>query len=114
MDNSSSVVLSRMAVKLVPTAYMRTFHAPRETYQASVLCHIVQPETLTLQRSTLLPGLLETYEFTPLAKWHVESRENWLLFLTSMFKIVGGVFVSVSDVSSCLVDSVKAEVKKMD
>ena len=114
MDNGSGVALASVSVKLVPTTYVRTFRAPRETYQASVSRHIVQPETLASQRSTMLPGLLVTYDFTPLAVRHVESRENWLVFLSSMIGIVGGVFVSVSAVSGCLVDSVQAVAKKMD
>jgi hypothetical protein len=114
MDNGSGVALASVSVKLVPTTYVRTYRAPRETYQASVSRHIVQPETLASQRSTMLPGLLVTYDFTPLAVRHVESRENWLVFLSSMIGIVGGVFVSVSAVSGCLVDSVQAVAKKMD
>ncbi len=114
MDNGSGVALASVSVKLVPTTYVVTFRAPRETYQASVSRHIVQPETLASQRSTMLPGLLVTYDFTPLAVRHVESRENWLVFLSSMIGIVGGVFVSVSAVSGCLVDSVQAVAKKMD
>ncbi|KAL3785386.1 hypothetical protein ACHAW5_007863 [Stephanodiscus triporus] len=114
MDNGSGVALAAVSVKLVPTTYVRTFHAARETYQASVSRHIVQPETLASQRSTMLPGLLITYDFTPLAVRHVESRENWLVFLSSMVGIVGGVFVTVSAVSGCLVDSVQAVAKKID
>jgi hypothetical protein len=76
--------------------------------------HIVQPETLGLQRSMLLPVLLVMYDFTPLAVQHVESRKNWLVFLSSMIGIVGGICVSVSTVSSCLVDLVQALAKKMN
>ncbi|KAL9178676.1 hypothetical protein ACHAXT_003807 [Thalassiosira profunda] len=108
MDNGSGVALANVAVKLVPTTYKRTFHAARETYQASVSRHIVQPETLAAQRSTLLPGLLLTYDFTPLAVRHVESRENWFVFLSSLVGIVGGVFVTVGLVTGCLVNSAQA------
>ncbi|KAL7524575.1 hypothetical protein ACHAXR_002172 [Thalassiosira sp. AJA248-18] len=114
MDNGSGVALANVAVKLVPTTYKRTFHSAQETYQASVSRHIVQPETLAAQRSTLLPGLLITYDFTPLAVSHVESRENWFVFLSSLVGIVGGVFVTVGLVSGCLVNSVQSVAKKMD
>ena len=103
-----------MAVKLVPTTYKRTFHGAKETYQASVSRHIVQPETLAAQHSTLLPGLMLTYDFTPLAVKHMEIRENWLVFLSSLVSIVGGVFVTVGLVSGCLVDSAKSIAKKID
>jgi len=114
MDNESGVALANVAVKLVPTTYKRTFYAAKETYQASVSRHIVQPETLAAQRSALLPGLLITYDFTPLAVRHVESRENWFVFLSSLVGIVGGVFVTVGLVTGCLVNSVQSVAKKMD
>ena len=114
MDNGSGVALANVAVKLVPTTYKRTFRMAQETYQASVSRHIVQPETLAAQRSTLLPGLLLSYDFTPLAVSHLESRENWFVFLSSLVGIVGGVFVTVSLVSGCLVNSAQAVAKKMD
>ncbi len=114
MDNGSGVALANVMVKLVPTTYQRTFHAAQETYQASITRHIVQPETLASQHSTLLPGLLITYDFTPLAVRHVESRENWLVFVSSLIGIVGGVFVTVSLVSGCLLNSAQAVAKKMD
>jgi hypothetical protein len=114
MDNGSGVALANVMVKLVPTTYKRTFHAAQETYQASITRHIVQPETLASQHSTLLPGLLITYDFTPLAVRHVESRENWLVFISSLLGIVGGVFVTISLVSGCLVNSAQAVAKKLD
>ena len=114
MDNGSGVALANVAVKLVPTTYKRSFSSAKETYQASVSRHIVQPETLAAQRSSLLPGLMLTYDFTPLAVQHIESRENWLVFLSSLVGIVGGVFVTVGLVSGCLVNSAQAVAKKMD
>eukprot|EP00584_Thalassiosira_punctigera_P002925 CAMPEP_0172534538 /NCGR_PEP_ID=MMETSP1067-20121228/6862_1 /TAXON_ID=265564 ORGANISM="Thalassiosira punctigera, Strain Tpunct2005C2" /NCGR_SAMPLE_ID=MMETSP1067 /ASSEMBLY_ACC=CAM_ASM_000444 /LENGTH=342 /DNA_ID=CAMNT_0013319345 /DNA_START=62 /DNA_END=1090 /DNA_ORIENTATION=+ len=114
MDNGSGVALANVAVKLVPTTYKQTFRMAQETYQASVSRHIVQPETLASQRSTLLPGLLITYDFTPLAVRHVESRENWFVFVSSLVGIVGGVFVTVGLVSGCLVNSAQVVAKKMD
>jgi len=114
MDNGSGVALANVAVKLVPTTYKRTFHSERETFQASVSRHIVEPVTLAAQRSMLLPGLMITYDFTPLAVRHVEKRENLFVFLSSLVGIVGGVFVTVGLVSGCLVNSAQAVAKKMD
>jgi len=114
MDNGSGVALANVAIKLVPTTYKRTFHSAQETYQSSVARHIVQPETLAAQQSILLPGLLVTYDFTPLAVSHVESHENWFVFLSSLVGIVGGVFVTVGLVSGCLVNSAHAVAKKID
>lgn len=114
MDNGSGVALANVAVKLVPTTYKRTFHSARETYQASVSRHIVEPATLAAQRSLLLPGLMISYDFTPLAVRHVEKRENVFVFLSSLVGIVGGVFVTVGLVSGCVVNSAQAVAKKMD
>ncbi|KAL7465107.1 hypothetical protein ACHAXS_005432 [Conticribra weissflogii] len=116
MDNGSGVALANVAVKLVPTTYIsqNPFSSEIETYQASVARHIVQPETLAAQRSTLLPGLMVTYDFTPLAVRHRERREGFLVFLSSLVGIVGGVFVTVGLVTGCLVNSAQAVAKKMD
>lgn len=114
VENGSGVALASVAVKLVPTTYKQAFSSAKETYQASVSRHIVQPETLAAQSSTMLPGLLITYDFTPLAVRHVESRENGFVFLSSLVGIVGGVFVTVGLVSGCFVHSVQAVAKKMD
>lgn len=114
MDNGSGVALANVAVKLVPTTYSRPFRSDRETYQASVGRHIVQPETLAAQRSSLLPGMSISYDFTPIAVRHSETRENWMVFLSSLAGIVGGVFVTVGLVTGCLVNSAQAVAKKMD
>jgi hypothetical protein len=114
MDNCSDIALVSVAVKLIPKMYVSTFHMPRKTYQASVSCHIVQPDTLLLQSLTLLPGFLVTYDFTPMVVRHVELRENWLVSLSLMSGIVGGVFVSVDTGSGCLDNSDQAMAKKMD
>ena len=45
------------------------------------------------------------YDFTPLAMRHMEVRENWLVFLSSLVRIVGGIFVAVGLVSGCSVHS---------
>eukprot|EP00956_Cyclotella_meneghiniana_P027708 scaffold62806_cov74-Cyclotella_meneghiniana.AAC.5 len=114
IDNESGVALAKVAVKLVHTTYQRTFSAPKESYQASVVKYIIQPEVLAEQQSTLLPGLMMMYDFTPLAVRHLETRENWLVFLSSLVSIIGGVFVTVGLVTGCLIDSAKAVAKKID
>lgn len=115
IDNDSGVALNSINVKLVPTVYSRgLLGMTRNTYQSSVAQHIVQPQTLAAQRSPMLPGLLVSYDFTPLAVHHVEGRDNFLVFLGSLVSIVGGVFVCVGLVTGCLVNSASAVAKKMD
>ena len=82
-------------------------------YQVSVAQHLVNPNTLAAQQSTLLPGLVMYYDFTPLAVYHTEERENFFVFLSSLISIVGGAFVTVGLVSRCLV-SAASVAKKID
>lgn len=112
IDNESGVALHNIAVRLVPTMYKRPFRRKRATYQSSVVSHIVQPQTLAQQRSTSLPGVSLSYDFTPLAVHHVERRENIFIFLGSLVSIVGGVFVTVGLVSGCVLGGVSAAVSK--
>mmetsp|Transcript_6998 Transcript_6998/g.20971 ORF Transcript_6998/g.20971 Transcript_6998/m.20971 type:complete len:369 (-) Transcript_6998:508-1614(-) len=116
IDNDSGVALNSVAVKLVPTVYSRGLFLSlaRQTYQASVAAHVVQPQTLAAQRSVMLPGLMVSYDFTPLAVHHVEGRDNIFVFLGSLVSIVGGVFVTVGLVTGCLFNSAAAVAKKMD
>mmetsp|Transcript_20370 Transcript_20370/g.44476 ORF Transcript_20370/g.44476 Transcript_20370/m.44476 type:complete len:364 (+) Transcript_20370:195-1286(+) len=112
IDNDSGVALHNVAVRLVPTRYERPWRRARDTYQSSVVSHIVQPQTLAQARSTSLPGITIGYDFTPLAVHHVERRENLFVFLGSLVSIVGGVFVTVGLVTGCLVGGVSAAVSK--
>jgi len=61
-----------------------------------------------------LPGLVVTYDFTPLTVHHSEGRDNFLVFLSSLISIVGGVFVTVGMLTGCLVHSAQAVAKKID
>ncbi len=106
------VALDHMNVKLVPTKYKRFARSPVETFQLSVSSHIVTMATL-VQNGFAFPGLKIQYDFTPLAVHHVESRENFFVFLSSLIGIVGGVFVSVGLVSGVVVKSAQV-LKKID
>ena len=79
----------------------------------SVTQHIVAPTTLARQYQTMLPGMDVVYDFTPFSMHHSETRENIFLLLGSLVSIVGGVFVTVGLVSSCLLNAVKVG-KKVD
>lgn len=107
------IALDHMNVKLVPTKYKRFARSTIETFQLSVSNHIVTMETLATNGFSF-PGLKIQYDFTPLAVHHVESRENFFVFLSSLIGIVGGVFVSVGLVSGVVVKSAKAALKKID
>mmetsp|Transcript_17120 Transcript_17120/g.24743 ORF Transcript_17120/g.24743 Transcript_17120/m.24743 type:complete len:341 (+) Transcript_17120:147-1169(+) len=112
-NDAGGIALSQMSVKLVPTKYSTMFGS-RDTYQLSVTDHVVGPETMATQGSRFMPGLGLSYDFTPLMVHHVQSRDNLLVFLSSLLSIVGGVFVTVSMVSSVVVHSAAAVAKKID
>lgn len=111
--NEERVALNHMNVKLVPTKYKKFARKAKETFQISVSNHIVTMETLSKSVPFTLPGMKIQYDFTPLAVHHVESRENFFVFLSSLIGIVGGVFVTVGLVSGFVVNSAQA-LKKND
>ena len=115
---SAGVFSNQMTVKLVPTRIKRFARMAQETYQISVASHIVYPETLAKAQQNsgmlILPGVSLTYDLTPIAVHHTEQRDNIFVFLSSLVAIVGGVFVTVSLLSSCLVNSAAAVAKKID
>ncbi len=47
----------------------------------------------------MMPGMAMSYDVTPLAVHHDEGRENILVFLSSLVSIVGGAFVTVSNMT---------------
>lgn len=112
-NEAGGVGLANVNVRLVPTRY-KQFIGERDTYQVSVTEHMVQPEFLAAQNSQILPGLALSYDFTPLTVHHVEYRDNFFVFLSSLVSIVGGVFVTVGLVTGCLVHSAAAVAKKKD
>ena len=112
-NDSGGIALSNIVVKLVPTRY-DTILGSQDTYQLSVTDHVVEPETMASQGSRYLPGVAVTYDFTPLTVHHVESRDSFLVFFSSLISIVGGVFVTVSLVTGILVHSAAEIAKKID
>jgi Endoplasmic reticulum vesicle transporter/Endoplasmic Reticulum-Golgi Intermediate Compartment (ERGIC) len=107
------IALDQIQVKLVPTL-VNNFLSTSRYYQMSVVDHQVQPQTLVAHGVPHLPGLLVAYDFNPLAVHHTDGRDNILVFLSSLISIVGGVFVTVSLLTGCLVHSAKAVAKKID
>jgi len=112
-NEEGGIALASVDVKLIPTQYSG-FMMSRDMYQLSVTEHIIQPATMGKQGSRHLPGLAVTYDFTPLAVHHVQSRDNPFVFFSSLVSIVGGVFVTVSLVTGCLVHSAAEIAKKID
>ena len=112
-NDAGGIGLTDVQVKVIPTQY-QGFLFKRDQFQLSVTEHIIKPDTLASQGSRFLPGLAVSYDFTPLAVHHVEARDNILVFLSSLISIVGGVFVTVSLVTGCLVHSAAAIAKKID
>lgn len=112
-NKMGGIALQQMHVKLIPTMYQR-FLTTQQTYQLSVVDHTVQPETLVAKGVPLLPGISVSYDFTPLAVHHIESRDNIFVFLGSLMSIVGGTFVTVGLVTGLLVHSAAAVAKKLD
>ena len=108
------VALEQIEVKLVPTQLHRGILKSKSMYQLSVTDHQVQPATLVAHGVPQLPGLLVSYDFSPIAVRHHGGRDNILVFLSSLISIVGGVFVTVGMLTSCLVHSAKAVAKKVD
>uniref|UniRef100_A0A7S2W0H3 Endoplasmic reticulum vesicle transporter C-terminal domain-containing protein n=1 Tax=Eucampia antarctica TaxID=49252 RepID=A0A7S2W0H3_9STRA len=115
---TGGLFLNSLVVKLVPTRLKKFARRAKHTYQTSVASHIVRPATLSSNEmstgSILLPGLSLTYDLTPIAVHQTEQRQNIFVFFSSLVSIVGGVFVTVSLLSSCLVNSAAAVAKKRD
>ena len=112
-NDYSGIALDQIQVKLVPTM-VNSWLSTSRFYQMSVVDHQVQPQTLVAHGVPHLPGLLVAYDFNPLAVHHSDGRDSFLVFLSSLISIVGGVFVTVGLVTGCLVHSAKAVAKKID
>jgi len=105
--------IAQSYVKLVPTVRPGLFF-DEYSYQTAVVDTIIQPQTLVAHQVAQLPGLVIAYDFTPLTVHHREGRDNFLIFLSSLISIVGGVFVTVGLLTGCLVHSAQAVAKKID
>ncbi len=114
VEDPSGISLNQIAVKLIPTKYKRFARRKEDMYQISMSNYIVAPSVLFSSYPMKMPGLTIHYDFDPMAVHHVESRENFFVFLSSLIGIVGGVFVTVRLVSSMLVNTTAAVMKKMD
>ena len=113
INNPLKIALNHINAKLVPTKYKKFARRAKDTFQTSISNHLVTMDTLARTAPFTLPGLKIQYDFTPLAVSHVESRENFFVFLSSLIGIVGGVFVTVGAVSGFVVNSAQA-LKKVD
>jgi hypothetical protein len=118
------IAKDEIQVKLIPTVHSnpglfdRIFgNGNRPYYQMSVVEHVIQPETMISQSSgTASPGIVLTYDVTPLAV-HIDELNGdggFFGFLSSLIGIVGGCFVTVGLFAGCAVRSVEAVAKKMD
>jgi hypothetical protein len=113
VNTKDSITIEQVMVKLVPTVYP-SWQLQKHSYQMSVAEHRITAESLILRRDRYLPGLRITYDFTPLAVHYSSGRSNFLVFLSSLISIVGGVFVTVSLITGCVVHSAQAVSKKVD
>ena len=112
-NSYGGIAVEHVQVKLIPTMYRRLF-TEALAYQMSVADHTIEPSTLVTKGVAFLPGLVLNYDFTPLAVRHSNGRDNFLVFLSSLISIVGGVFVTVGLITGCLVHSAQAVAKKID
>jgi hypothetical protein len=112
-NNFGGIGLEEIDVKLVPTQQATAFGI-QHSYQLSIVGHTVQPATMVDSKISQYPGLAITYDFTPLAVHYTSGRESYLVFLSSLISIVGGVFVTVGLVTGCVVHSAQAVAKKID
>jgi len=112
-NSMGGIALENVQVKLVPTL-VNGWLTTTKTYQMSAVAHAVQPETMVAQGVAMMPGLSVGYDVSPLAVHHDEGRDNFIVFLSSLVSIVGGVFVTVGLFTGCLVHSAQAVAKKVD
>lgn len=114
MDDPSGIGLHQVSLKLVPTVYKRFMRQEQDTFQLSSSAYVIKPDALIRANPMKLPGLNLHYDFNPIAVTHMESRENFFVFISSLVGIVGGVFVSVGLVSGMIVSSAKSVFHKQD
>jgi hypothetical protein len=112
-NNYGGIAVEHIQIKLIPTMYKKLF-TETLAYQVSLSEHTIEPATLVTKGVAFLPGLVLNYDFTPLAVHHSNGRDSFLVFLSSLISIVGGVFVTVGLLTGCLVHSAQAVAKKID
>ncbi|TMW56262.1 hypothetical protein Poli38472_008910 [Pythium oligandrum] len=86
----NNVATYKYFVNIVPSKYVYYNGQSVMTYQYSVTEH----ETRAGNRhgQMLFPGVILSYEFSPIAVEYIESKPSILQFMTSTSAIVGGVF----------------------
>jgi len=112
-NDYGGIAVEQIQVKLVPTISHGIFFKEK-TYQTSVVDTTIQPQTLVAHGVPYLPGLVISYDFTPLQIDHTQGRDNILVFVSSLLSIVAGAFVTVGLVTGCLVNTASEIAKKID
>jgi Endoplasmic reticulum vesicle transporter/Endoplasmic Reticulum-Golgi Intermediate Compartment (ERGIC) len=113
INSKDSITVDQVLIKLVPTLYP-SWLQEKQSYQLSVSEHQITAESLIMRSDAYLPGLRVSYDFTPLAIHQSSGRSNFLVFLSSLISIVGGVFVTVGLVTGLVIHSAQAVSKKVD
>jgi hypothetical protein len=86
---TTNVATYKYFVNIVPTKYVYLNGASVTTFQYSVTEHETKART---DGPLMFPGVIFSYEFSPIAVEYVEAKSSFLHFLTSTSAIVGGVF----------------------
>ncbi|KAF1330676.1 Endoplasmic reticulum-golgi intermediate compartment protein, partial [Globisporangium splendens] len=95
----SSVAVYKYFVNIVPTKYIYLNGDAITTFQYSVTEH----ETKSKENGQIsFPGVIFSYEFSPIAVEYIESKSSFLHFLTSTSAIVGGVFAVARMIDSAI------------
>lgn len=77
-------------VNIVPSKYVYLNGRETTTYQYSVTEHETKSGNQNGQMT--FPGIIMSYEFSPIAVEYVEEKPSFLQFMTSTSAIIGGVF----------------------
>ncbi|DBA00549.1 TPA: hypothetical protein N0F65_006453 [Lagenidium giganteum] len=84
-----NVATYKYFVNIVPTKYIYLSGQSITTYQYSVTEHVMKNEE---SNQLSFPGVMFSYEFSPIAVEYVETKPTILQFITSSSAIVGGIF----------------------
>lgn len=86
----AAVATYKYFVNVVPTTYVYLNGRSVTTFQYSVTEHETKSQRGDGQ--VTFPGVIISYDFSPIAVEYVESKPSILHFLTQTSAIVGGVF----------------------
>ena len=84
------MVAYKYFVSVVPTRYIYLNGRSVTTFQYSVTEH--ETNTRGANGRVSFPGVILSYDFSPIAVEYIESKPSVLYFFTSTSAIVGGVF----------------------